>query len=128
MLGRMAKEIERKFLVSGEPWRSASPGTTYRQGYLSSHPERSVRVRSDGRKAKLTVKGLTRGTTRDEFEYEIPPADAEAMLDQLCERPLVEKTRYLVPFAGLDWEIDVFHGENQGWSWPRWSSTPRMRR
>jgi len=110
----MAKEIERKFLVTGEPWRAASPGATYRQGYLSSQPERSVRVRSDGTKAKLTVKGLTRGATRDEFEYEIPLADAEAMLDQLCERPLIEKTRYLVPFGGRTWEIDVFEGDNRG--------------
>jgi adenylate cyclase len=110
----MAKEIERKFLVRGEPWRSAASGTTYRQGYLSSQPERSVRVRSDGKKAKLTIKGLTRGATRDEFEYDIPLADAELLLDQLCERPVVEKTRYLVPFGGRTWEIDVFQGENQG--------------
>jgi adenylate cyclase len=110
----MAKEIERKFLVSGEPWRAASPGASYRQGYLSSHPERSVRVRSDGKKAKLTIKGLTRGATRDEFEYDLPLADAEAMLDQLCERPLIEKTRYLVPYGGRTWEIDVFQGDNLG--------------
>jgi CYTH domain-containing protein len=110
----MAKEIERKFLVSGESWKAAPPGTTYRQGYLSSHPERSVRVRSDGKKATLTIKGLTRGATRDEFEYEIPPADADVLLDQLCERPLIEKTRYLVPFGGRTWEIDVFGGDNQG--------------
>jgi adenylate cyclase len=110
----MAKEIERKFLVSGEPWRAASPGATYRQGYLSSHPERSVRVRTDGKKATLTIKGLTRGATRDEFEYELPLADAEVLLDQLCERPLIEKTRYLVPFGGRTWEIDVFQGDNQG--------------
>lgn len=110
----MPKEIERKFLVTGEPWRAASSGTTYRQGYLSSHPERSVRVRTDGKKAKLTVKGLTRGATRDEFEYDLPLGDAEAMLDQLCERPLIEKTRYLVPYGGRTWEIDVFQGDNLG--------------
>jgi CYTH domain-containing protein len=110
----MAKEIERKFLVTGEPWRSAASRATYRQGYLSSQPERSVRVRTDGTKAKLTIKGLTRGASRDEFEYDIPLADAQAMLDQLCERPLIEKTRYLVPFGGRTWEIDVFQGENLG--------------
>ena len=114
MLEGVAKEIERKFLVTGEPWRAAASGATYRQGYLSSHPERSVRVRTDGKKAKLTIKGLTRGASRDEFEYDLPLADAEAMLDQLCERPLIEKTRYLVPYGGRTWEIDVFHGDNLG--------------
>lgn len=110
----MAKEIERKFLVTGDPWRTAASQVTYRQGYLSSHPDRTVRVRTDGRKAKLTIKGLTRGATRDEFEYDVPLADAEAMLDRLCERPLIEKTRYLVPHDGRTWEIDVFEGENLG--------------
>lgn len=110
----MGKEIERKFLVTGDGWRSGESGTSFRQGYLSSAKERTVRVRADGKKGYLTVKGPSAGASRDEFEYEIPLADAQALLDTLCERPLVEKTRYRVPFGGLTWEIDVFGGENDG--------------
>ena len=110
----MGKEIERKFLVTGDAWRAGAAGKRSRQGYLSSAKERVVRVRSDGEKGYLTVKGPTPGASRDEFEYEVPLADAEAMLDSLCERPVVEKTRHRVPFAGLTWEIDVFAGENEG--------------
>lgn len=110
----MAKEIERKFLVTGDAWREKAAGTRYRQGYLSSHPERTVRVRIAGRKGFLTIKGPSRGATRDEFEYPIPLADAEALLTQLCERPLIEKTRFQVRYKGLTWEIDVFEGENRG--------------
>lgn len=110
----MGKEIERKFLLSGEAWREGAEGLFFRQGYLSADPERTVRVRQVGRRGQLTVKGLTRGVTRAEFEYEIPVADAKRLLDELCLRPLVEKTRYRVAHAGLTWEIDEFHGENEG--------------
>jgi len=110
----MAKEIERKFLVTGEAWRGTSTGTRTRQGYLSSQPERTVRVRNAGGKGTLTIKGISRGATRDEFEYEIPEGDANQLLDQLCERPLIEKTRTLVPYGGLTWEVDVFEGDNAG--------------
>jgi CYTH domain-containing protein len=110
----LGKEIERKFLVTGEPWKNLSPGTRYRQGYLSSQPERSVRVRSDGRSGKLTIKGITRGASRDEFEYEIPLQDAEYLLDQLCERPLIEKVRHKITVSGRTWEVDVFEGDNAG--------------
>ena len=110
----MGKEIERKFLVVGDAWRGLVPGTRYRQGYLSTVKERTVRVRVAGEKAFLTVKGLSVGATRAEFEYAIPPADAEAMLDALCERPIVEKIRYRIPFAGLTWEVDEFGGANAG--------------
>jgi CYTH domain-containing protein len=111
----MATEIERKFLLRSAVWRaSAGPGTLLRQGYLSTVPERTVRVRrSDGR-GWLTVKGLSVGATRLEFEYEVPAADADAMIDALCERPLVEKIRYCVEHQGLTWEIDEFQGENEG--------------
>jgi CYTH domain-containing protein len=109
----MSKEIERKFLVEGDRWRTAK-GTTYRQGYLSTVKERSVRVRLAGDKAFLTIKGLTKGATRSEYEYEIPVRDAEEMLDKLCERPLIEKRRYKIEHAGLTWEVDEFFGENQG--------------
>jgi len=110
----MAKEIERKFLVKGEAWKALAPGTTYRQGYLSSVKERTVRVRTIDDKGYLTVKGITTGATRSEFEYEIPAADADAMLTDLCEKPLIEKNRYKVRTGEHTWEIDEFFGENRG--------------
>ncbi len=110
----MGQEIERKFLVRGEAWRGLAAPTPYRQGYLSTEAARTVRVRTVGDKGYLTVKGLSVGARRSEFEYEIPRADADAMLDELCERPLVEKTRRKIPFEGLVWEVDEFAGENQG--------------
>jgi CYTH domain-containing protein len=110
----MAQEIERKFLVKGLTWKSLAAGTLYRQGYLSVAKERTVRVRIAGGRGFLTVKGVSRGVTRAEFEYEIPVADAAAMLEDLCERPLIDKTRFTVPFSGRTWEIDEFHGENAG--------------
>jgi adenylate cyclase len=110
----MAKEIERKFLVIGDGWRGGAPGTAMRQGYISSQKEHTVRVRLAGDRAFLTLKGVSKGATRDEFEYEIPVADAAAMLSRLCQGPLVEKTRYRVPIEGLIWEVDVFEGDNEG--------------
>lgn len=110
----MAQEIERKFLVRRELWRPAGRGVPYRQGYLSSVKERVVRVRIAGDEAFLTVKGETENLTRPEFEYPIPLADAAAMLDDLCERPLIEKTRHVEKVGDHTWEIDVFHGENDG--------------
>jgi len=108
----MTREIERKFLVKEGTWRNGK-GTEYRQGYLNSTKERIVRVRTVDNKGYLTVKGLTVGATRMEFEYEIPRRDADAMLD-ICEKPLIAKTRYKVEAGGLVWEIDAFLGENQG--------------
>ena len=110
----MAREVERKFLVTGTDWRQGTSGVPFRQGYLSSVKERVVRVRLEGRQGRLTVKGLTTAVSRLEFEYDIPPEDAARMLDDLCERPLIEKTRYRVPFGGHVWEIDEFHGDNDG--------------
>jgi adenylate cyclase len=109
----MGREIERKFLVTSDAWRAGATGTPFRQGYLSLDPARTVRVRLAGSQAWLTVKGLTRGATRDEFEYEIPTADAAAMLDGLCTATL-EKTRHKVSFGGTTWEVDEFHGANAG--------------
>lgn len=109
----MAHEIERKYLVDVERWRPRDAGTLYCQGYLSSHPERVVRVRVHGTTAKLTIKGVTTGVTRAEFEYEIPVADATQLL-RLCEQPLIEKTRHTEDHHGMVWEIDVFHGANAG--------------
>ena len=110
----MAKEIERKFLVKGAAWRNSSQGVQYRQGYLNSAKECTVRVRLAGDKGFLTIKGLTVGAARAEYEYEIPAADAEAMLDDLAEKPLIEKIRYKISYAGLIWEIDEFMGDNAG--------------
>jgi adenylate cyclase len=110
----MGKEIERKFLIKGDAWRSQAKGTFYRQGYLNSAKERTVRIRTIDDKAFLTIKGLTVGATRSEYEYEIPLADCNAMLDVLAEKPLIEKKRYKVPFEGLTWEIDEFSGDNAG--------------
>jgi len=109
----LGKEIERKFLVRGEAWRALASGVRYRQGYLSTVKERTVRVRTVGERGYLTVKGITVGATRKEFEYEIPAADAAALLE-LCEQPLVEKVRYRIPADGLTWEVDEFEGVNRG--------------
>lgn len=110
----MGKEIERKFLVTGDAWRELATGTFYRQGYLSTVKERTVRVRTINDKGFLTIKGISVGATRAEYEYEIPVADANAMLNELCERPLVEKSRYKIKHEGHVWELDEFKGENQG--------------
>ena len=109
----MGKEIERKFLVDGDAWRE-SEGTLYRQGYLSTVKERTVRIRVAGDKAMITIKGVTQGATRSEYEYGIPLGDAEEMLDTLCEKPLVEKRRHKVEAEGLTWEVDEFLGDNAG--------------
>lgn len=110
----LAKEIERKFLVAGEDWRALARGTRYRQGYLSTVKERTVRVRTIDDKGFLTIKGITVGATRSEYEYEIPAADADEMLDDLCEQPIIEKNRYEIPLAGVTWEVDEFLGVNDG--------------
>lgn len=112
----MALEIERKFLVLNDAWRAlAGNGLVMRQGYLSLDPERVVRVRLAGDKGFLTIKGMASGGIgREEFEYSIPAADAEALLAGPVLRPLVEKTRYRVPCGGLVWEVDEFSGHNQG--------------
>jgi adenylate cyclase len=110
----MAKEIERKFLVKGEEWRALAEGTKYRQGYLNSAKERVVRVRTINDKGYLTIKGITVGATRSEFEYEIPLEDTDFMLDNLCEQFLIEKNRYKINIGDLVWEVDEFFGKNDG--------------
>ncbi len=110
----MAKEIERKFLVVGDAWRSLAQGVHYRQGYLNSIKERTVRIRTVGEKAVITVKGPTVGVTRMEFEYQIPYDDCVAMLDNLAEKPIIEKKRYKIPMGEFVWEIDEFFGVNEG--------------
>jgi CYTH domain-containing protein len=110
----MATEIERKFLVRGDSWREGASARWIRQGYLSISDRLSVRVRTLGDRAFLTVKGERQGMIRAEYEYEIPPADAHEMLDLFCARPLIEKTRYGLTHAGFEWVIDVFEGDNTG--------------
>lgn len=112
----MAIEIERKFLVADASahaaWRAA-PGVAYRQGYLNRDKTRTVRVRIAGDVAFLTIKGVSVGATRAEFEYAIPVVDAQALL-ALCDGPLVEKTRHVLVYQGTTWEVDDFAGDNTG--------------
>lgn len=110
----MRTEIERKYLVTGDHWRDSAEAKPIRQGYLCSSKDRSVRVRITGDRAYLTVKGSQVGATRAEYEYEVPVTEASEMLDRLCQRPLIEKTRYTLLHGGLEWEVDVFEGENAG--------------
>lgn len=106
----MGVEIERKFLVVGTDWKSVA-GVRMRQGYLNRDKARTVRVAGDA--AFLTVKGISRGATRAEFEYAIPLDDAQQLL-ALCDGPLIEKTRYVVSYQGSTWEVDEFWGDNVG--------------
>ena len=110
----MAYEIEHKYLVINDSYQSMATGKVeIRQGYLNRNPDRTVRVRTMGTKGFLTVKSRNHGAKRLEFEYEIPGHDAEEIL-RLAEPGIVEKTRWMVPFGGLLWEVDEFHGSQQG--------------
>lgn len=108
----MAIEIERKFCVVGTDWKP-SAGVRMRQGYLSRDKARTVRVRVAGDAAFLTVKGISKGATRAEFEYAIPLDDARQLL-ALCDGPLIEKTRFAITHQGTTWEVDEFLGDNAG--------------
>lgn len=113
----MALEIERRFLVVGDGWRAlAGPPQRIVQGYLAHGVGGNVvRVRKIGDEmAVVTVKGPRQGPARAEFEYPIPAADADAMLDELCPGPLVEKDRYALTHAGRAWVVDVYRGEAEG--------------
>ncbi|MYM25377.1 CYTH domain-containing protein [Duganella sp. FT135W] len=110
----MGVEIERKFLLRGDGWMQLGEPVFFKQGYLSSHKDRVVRVRIEGGRAVMTVKGRNVGATRGEWEYEIPVADAAELLDGLCEQPLIEKYRRRITFAGNLWEVDEFLGANAG--------------
>lgn len=110
----MGSEIERKFLVNGDDWRTQTARSgVLRQGYLATGTGATVRVRIEGDDAWLTIKGPTQGIQRAEFEYAIPRTDAEAML-ALCQSGRIEKTRHRVPLGGKVWEIDEFAGDNEG--------------
>lgn len=108
----MAIEIERKFLVIGDNWRAA-PAVFFSQGYLNRDKARTVRVRIAGEQAFLTIKGVSVGASRAEFEYPIPLWDARELL-ALCEQPLIEKSRRQILYQGFVWEVDEFLGENLG--------------
>lgn len=111
----MGTEIERKFLIGDDSWQAAADaGKVIRQGYLTTDPDRTVRVRRKGERGFLTIKGRSTGASRAEFEWEIPVDEADAMLDTLAMRPLIEKTRYTIQHAGHEWELDVFVGDNAG--------------
>ena len=110
----MGLEIERKFLVTGDAWRSAMTSSRrLRQGYLAIDGQTNVRVRTDGKQSWLTIKGKGEGISRPEFEYEISPVDAESLLE-MCHGRVVEKTRHHVPDGDHLWEIDEFDGRNRG--------------
>jgi len=111
----MAIEIEHKFLLANDEWRKhVTRSVKYRQGYLSSVATSSIRVRISDKQAWLNIKSATIGTHRHEYEYEIPLTDANEMLNNLCKKPLIEKTRHFVSDDGNTWEIDEFYGDNQG--------------
>jgi adenylate cyclase len=111
----MANEIERKFLVKGEFKNLASKETRIVQGYLSSVPERTVRVLIKGDKGFITIKGIgnTSGASRYEWEKEIPTSEVEELL-KICEPGVIDKTRYLVKVGNHTFEVDEFYGENKG--------------
>ena len=111
----MAVEIEHKFLLRDDRWRQqAQRSTRMRQGYLTSNARCSVRVRVADGEGVLNLKSGTLGIQRTEYDYPIPLAEAEEILDTLCEKPLLEKTRHFVPFGDHLWEIDEFEGDNAG--------------
>lgn len=121
----MAQEIEHKFLVKDTRYREFTQGTHYRQGYIPTLNGMTVRVRIAGSQAFVTFKDHAIGLTRHEFEYSIPMADALQLLDLMCSKPQIEKTRYVIPAGtgnnvdgsevnGLHWEVDEFMGDNEG--------------
>jgi len=111
----MATEIEHKFLLRDDRWRSqVERSARMRQGYLTSDARCSVRVRIADGQGFLNLKSGTLGIQRSEYEYPIPLAEAEEILDMLCEKPLLEKTRHFLWFGEHLWEIDEFEGDNAG--------------
>jgi adenylate cyclase len=111
----MAIEIEHKFLLANDGWRQfVHRSVVYRQGYLSSKPVTSIRVRISDEHAWLNIKSAIIGTHRHEYEYEIPLKDADEIITNLCRKPIIEKTRHLLLDDGNLWEIDEFAGDNHG--------------
>ena len=111
----MGIEIERKFLLANSDWRDqASEPVRFRQGYLVGSEKSSVRVRTEGERAFINIKSATLGIRRQEYQYSIPLEDAEKLLDELCDKPLIEKHRFYIQNNKHTWEIDEFLGDNQG--------------
>lgn len=110
----MAVEIERKYLVRSDAYKSLAEPVLIRQGYISTDVHRAVRVRIAGERAWLGIKSLVTNLERLEFEYNIPPGDAETILSKICPHPIIEKYRYAVDVGGDHWIVDEFLGANQG--------------
>ena len=111
----MAIEIEHKFLLANNDWRDhITRSVKYRQGYLSSQATSSIRIRISDDHAWLNIKSATIGAHRHEYEYEIPQSDANEIINMLCRKPIIEKTRHFVIHDGNTWEIDEFDGDNRG--------------
>jgi len=108
------QEIERKFLVSGDGWKGRGKGVVFRQGYIARMNNRTVRVRLAGEKGVLNIKLRSGGIARSEFEYEIPAHEAVELLKALPSEEIIEKTRYTFEQNGNIWEVDEFHGANEG--------------
>ncbi|WP_231491218.1 CYTH domain-containing protein [Pedobacter sp. Leaf170] len=111
----MGKEIERKFLINASAWLAIQKpvGKLLRQGYILTDPNKTIRVRIADHTGWLTIKGISVGASRLEYEYEIPLAEAKELLDNFSEAEL-EKIRYEITYKGKLWEIDVFAGDNNG--------------
>lgn len=111
----MPLEIERKFLVNAERWTAVQKPVPefYRQGYLLTDPNKTIRVRQTDTKGYLTIKGLSVGATRAEYEYEIPKAEAGELLDKFAVSGII-KYRYKIKFKNKLWEVDEFLGDNKG--------------
>lgn len=110
----MAQEIERKFLVINDSYKTQGVPHRIRQGYICNEPNCVVRVRCKDGEAFVTIKSANVGFARYEYEYAIPREDAEQMLNRLCQKPIISKTRYCVPYGGFMWEIDCFDNDNEG--------------
>jgi adenylate cyclase len=110
----MGKEIERKFLVLSDKYRLLGHAEQYIQGYLSLAPERIVRIRMEGEMGVITIKGMSEGIVRSEYEYLIPANEALEILETLCHQPLIRKLRYKVQISSHTWEVDEFQEENEG--------------
>ncbi|WP_297766555.1 CYTH domain-containing protein [uncultured Muriicola sp.] len=112
----MPKEIERKFLVNLNEIPLPDNGELIKQGYfpIASNVKTVVRIRVKGSNAFLTIKGENKGAVRSEYEYAIPINEAEEMLEEMCQKPFIDKTRYEISAGKHIWEIDIFHGDNKG--------------
>lgn len=111
----MAQEIERKFLVNGTSYLPmATHAINIQQGYLSRNIDSTVRIRISDNKAFITIKSRNQGAKRHEWEYPIPVDEAHEMLQECAVGKILSKTRYIVPFDGFTWEVDIFHGAQDG--------------